>query len=224
MLRTHTLFPTNIIEYQNPRAEKLNPEIISYLKEQQAESPDLPAYSSVGNTAWHSKDNLADLDTEWSKGLRQMIIDLSNRYYVALMGGTPLPSEEFLRIKCWALVLGQYSYSNFHSHPNSDISGVYWVQNPDNLQINEGRFSIPDPRGGAHATRIEGSAAWYCNPNPGSGLLFSSWVPHMVEPHYQKGERISISWNLFIKDPPPGTEMLSVASSSWRDTNGDNWG
>lgn len=224
MLGTVTLFPTNLIEYTNPRAEQLNPEIIKHLEEERAASPDLPSFSSKGNTAWHSKDNLADLDTEWSKGLRQMIIDLSNRYYIALMGGVPLPSEEYLRIKCWALILGQYSYSNYHTHPNSDVSGVYWVQKPDNMQPNEGRFTVPDPRGGAQGSRIEGSQVWYADPKVGTGLVFSSWLPHFVEPHYQPGERISISWNLFIKEPPPESEMLTVASSSWRDTNGDNWG
>jgi hypothetical protein len=96
------------------------------------------------------------------------------------------------------------------------------VKNPPVLPENEGRFAVPDPRGGAQGSRLEGSQMFYKPPVAGTGLVFPSWLPHYVEPHYQEGERISISWNLFIKDPPEGT--VNIASSSWRDTNGDNWG
>ena len=222
MLSTISLYPTNLIEYTNPLAEHLNVEIERYLKKEREDSPNLPSFSSRGNTAWHSKDNLTDLTDDWSVALRQMIYDVSDRYHMGLQQGRQLPSFEHVRIKCWALILGQYDYSNYHTHPNSDISGVYWVKNPPVLPENEGRFAIPDPRGGAQGSRLEGSQMFYKLPVTGTGLVFPSWLPHFVEPHYQEGERISISWNLFIKDPPEGT--VNIASSAWRDNNGDNWG
>ena len=222
MLSTISLYPTNLIEYTNPLAEHLNVEIERYLKKEREDSPNLPSFSTRGNTAWHSKDNLTDLTDDWSVALRQMIYDVSDRYHMGLQQGRQLPSFEHVRIKCWALILGQYDYSNYHTHPNSDISGVYWVKNPPVLPENEGRFTIPDPRGGAQGSRLEGSQMFYKLPVTGTGLVFPSWLPHFVEPHYQEGERISISWNLFIKDPPEGT--VNIASSAWRDNNGDNWG
>ena len=222
MLSTISLYPTNLIEYTNPLAEHLNVEIERHLKKEREDSPNLPSFSTRGNTAWHSKDNLTDLTDDWSVALRQMIYDVSDRYHMGLQQGRQLPSFEQVRIKCWALILGQYDYSNYHTHPNSDISGVYWVKNPPVLPENEGRFTIPDPRGGAQGSRLEGSQMFYKLPVTGTGLVFPSWLPHFVEPHYQEGERISISWNLFIKDPPEGT--VNIASSSWRDNNGDNWG
>jgi len=222
MLSTISLYPTNLIEYTNPLAEHLNVEIERHLKKEREDSPNLPSFSTRGNTAWHSKDNLTDLTDDWSVALRQMIYDVSDRYHMGLQQGRQLPSFEHVRIKCWALILGQYDYSNYHTHPNSDISGVYWVKNPPVLPENEGRFTIPDPRGGAQGSRLEGSQMFYKLPVTGTGLVFPSWLPHFVEPHYQEGERISISWNLFIKDPPEGT--VNIASSSWRDNNGDNWG
>ena len=222
MLSTISLYPTNLIEYTNPLAEHLNVEIERYLKKEREDSPNLPSFSSRGNTAWHSFDNLTDLTEDWSVALRQMIYDVSDRYHMGLQQGRQLPSFEQVRIKCWALILGQHDYSNYHTHPNSDISGVYWVKNPPVLPENEGRFAVPDPRGGAQASRLQGSAMFYHPPVEGTGLVFPSWLPHFVEPHYQEGERISISWNLFIKDPPEGT--VNIASSAWRDNNGDNWG
>ena len=222
MLSTISLYPTNLIEYTNPLAEHLNVEIERHLKKEREDSPNLPSFSTRGNTAWHSKDNLTDLTDDWSVALRQMIYDVSDRYHMGLQQGRQLPSFEHVRIKCWALILGQYDYSNYHTHPNSDISGVYWVKNPPVLPENEGRFTIPDPRGGAQGSRLEGSQMFYKLPVTGTGLVFPSWLPHFVEPHYQEGERISISWNLFIKDPPEGT--VNIASSAWRDNNGDNWG
>lgn len=221
MFGTISLFTTNIIEFQNPRSEIFNKQIVEYLKKERASSPELPSFSIKGNTAWHSKDDLANLDYEWSKELRSMILGVSNKYHYGLMRGQGLPPESQVRIKCWALVLGQYSYSNYHTHPNSDISGVYWIDSPE-LPENEGRFAVPDPRGGAQGSRLEGSNMFYKNPTVGTGIAFSSWLPHFVEPHYQEGERISISWNLFIKDPPEGE--VNIASSSWRDQNGDLWG
>lgn len=222
MLSTISLYPTNLIEYTNPLAEHLNVEIERYLKKEREDSPNLPSFSSRGNTAWHSKDNLTDLTDDWSVALRQMIYDVSDRYHMGLQQGRQLPSFEQVRIKCWALILSQHDYSNYHTHPNSDISGVYWVKNPPVLPENEGRFAIPDPRGGAQGSRLQGSQMFYKPPVTGTGLVFPSWLPHFVEPHYQEGERISISWNLFIKDPPEGT--VNIASSAWRDNNGDNWG
>ena len=222
-LGTVPLFTTNLIQYERPDELNFSPGLVEYLYDARIKVPYEPAYSSRGNNAWHSKDNLHDLDFEWSKKLREMIMQVSGVYYTALTNGQELPAG-FVRIKCWALILGQHSYSNYHTHPNSDISGVYWVTKPD-LPDYEGRFCVPDVRGGANGSRLEGSQMHYHIPEPGSGLVFSSWMPHFVEPHYQEGDRISVSWNLFIQDPPDDYQgPRSISQSSWRDEDGEHWG
>ena len=223
-LGTNPIFPTNLIEYARPEEYDFTPGLVEYLyKERDAQVWEPALYSLKGNNAWHSNDNLADFPTEWSVKLRKMILDVSAVYHGAVTGGMAM-DPELIRIKCWSIILGQYATSNFHSHPNSDVSGVYWVQNPDEIGDDEGRFVVPDPRGGAFASRLEGSHQFFMPPKVGSGLVFGSWLPHYVEPHYKEGDRISISWNVFLKDPPEGYQGTQVSMSSWRDQHGDNWG
>ena len=91
MLSTISLYPTNLIEYTNPLAEHLNVEIERYLRKEREDSPNLPSFSSRGNTAWHSKDNLTELQEDWSVALKQMIYDVSDRYHMGLQQGRHLP-------------------------------------------------------------------------------------------------------------------------------------
>jgi len=37
-------------------------------------------------------------------------------------------------------------------------------------------------------------------PVPGTLLLFPGWLPHAVAPHLGSGERVSISFNIFLRD------------------------
>ena len=109
------------------------------------------------------------------------------------MTNQPLPE---CRIDCWGIVLGSGDVSALHVHPGSEISGVYYLQVPDNLLPGEGVIRLFDPRPAARYSKIFGGQSTDIVPIPGQVLVFPSWVEHLVTAHTSGVPRISIAWNI----------------------------
>ena len=190
------LFPTNIIAFENkqPDAEKFNKAIAEYVLEQAEENQDEQGRHSVGGQdSWHSEKNLHELDYWWSDNLESLIMTS-----VAAYGNGSVPKD--FEIACWAVLIRKGGYSNYHTHPNNIISGVYYVDVPEDIEIDKNRtiggiIQFPDTRAGACGTSHE-SATWGYKPQESSGLIFPSWVPHFVSPYMGESYRISLSWNV----------------------------
>ncbi len=106
------------------------------------------------------------------------------------------------RVEAWANVLRAGGYHNLHDHPNAVWSGVYYVRvpPPDAARPLAGAIEFVDPRQGADANSLPGSAfreRLRYQPKPGLMLLFPGWLKHLVHPVAGAGERISVSFNLF---------------------------
>lgn len=76
-----------------------------------------------------------------------------------------------------------------HTHPNSLVSGVYYVEIPKD---NYGMLLLEDPRGPLPPfdNRIK------IQPKEGDIVLFPSWLPHQVTPTSIEQPRISIAFNI----------------------------
>ena len=96
------------------------------------------------------------------------------------------------------------SYNKQHIHPNSQWSGVYYVQVPKN----SGRLFVEDPRPGPNhllPRRVKEipRALWHVVIYPaieGQMVMFPAWLPHGVEMNESKekeeeGWRVSVSFN-----------------------------
>lgn len=190
--RQTTIFPTTIIEFKVDQHEDFNKEIIDYLYDQREKDPNRDTFSSRGPNNWHSNDNLHKLEFEWSKKLKELIYNASSLY----VGGAEIPKASYAN--CWSIIFGTAGSSNYHTHPGAQISGTYYLQVPDDLE-EDGKFCVPDQRTIALNTH-EGASTWRYSPKVGQGLVFGSWMPHYVESHFSKDDRISISWNITIED------------------------
>ena len=104
----------------------------------------------------------------------------------------------------WANINYPGSYNKQHIHPNSQWSGVYYVQVPKN----SGRLFVEDPRPGPNhllPRRIKGipRALWHVVTYPaieGQMIMFPAWLTHGVEMNESKekgeeGWRVSVSFN-----------------------------
>lgn len=183
------LFPTKICGFKNPDSDELNRDISEYLLSQRESDPDTRKFSVKGG--WHSKMNLADLEFDWSKKLRKLIIDSSSLYFPCL-----LPEDS--PMECWGIILDKGNVSTYHTHPGTDLSGVYYVKASEELlKTQTGSFVIPDTRAGAGGT-LHHESYWAHSPAEGMGLIFPAWVPHLVEPHFLEEPRISVSWNILV--------------------------
>lgn len=116
-----------------------------------------------------------------------------------------LPEQKIDNI--WININGYKDYNIEHKHPNSYLSGVYYVQTHENC----GHITFKNPC----ADIIEGywsphtighddnklNLSWWFPAETGKMYIFPSWLGHKVGPNLDKNKkRISISWNSCINE------------------------
>jgi len=186
-------FPTPIWHFDHGADDQLNQALIKAIKVWQSNEPvGLQLSNSLG---WHSQDKL-HLEPEL---LRLNSLILQNALAVVQFLKWDLQTYRLSILNCWAMVNKQYSSNILHSHPNSFLSGVYYVQAPDNC----GALFFRDPREMAHMYEppITEITLWTLQkvtytPVVGRMIIFPSWLLHGVEYNMSTEERISISFNL----------------------------
>ncbi len=103
--------------------------------------------------------------------------------------------------QCWINVNPQGGFNVAHCHPNSFLSGVYYVSVPER----SGNIIFYDPRVQLDAMRppVKEVSAYTApeviyKPKPGLLLLFPSWLLHRVEPNNTDSERVTIAFNTWM--------------------------
>jgi len=99
----------------------------------------------------------------------------------------------------WINILKPGGVHTGHIHPNSILSGTFYVTVPKGA----GALKLEDPRLGlmmAAPTRRPSAPREiqpfiYLDPEPGGVILFESWLRHEVEANRAREDRISISFN-----------------------------
>jgi uncharacterized protein (TIGR02466 family) len=112
------------------------------------------------------------------------------------------------RINCRANVNRQGHGNQFHTHPGALWSATYHVDDGHTGADESpgGEFEVQDPRGVATVMYVpyltfageDGAAlgeAHRLRPQPGTALVFPSWLSHGVRPYRGTRERISIAIN-----------------------------
>jgi uncharacterized protein (TIGR02466 family) len=101
----------------------------------------------------------------------------------------------------WASVNKKHHYNAIHNHGSVyHISGVFYVFAPPN----SGGITFRDPRplatASIHRPMFDNSECETFTPYNGLLLLFPSYLDHFVEPNNSDSDRISISFDLTLKD------------------------
>lgn len=161
--------------------------------------------SNVGG--WHSTLDFFAWDAQCIRALRERAEALS----IALIRALTIRPEGVtmigLRFEAWANVTRSGGYNAVHDHPNSVWSGTYYVaaDEPDPGRLNNGKLELIDPRAGAGMIHIGPTllqGRYLIEPLPGLMVVFPSWLKHTVHPFHGKGERISIAFNVGLRDEP----------------------
>jgi uncharacterized protein (TIGR02466 family) len=105
--------------------------------------------------------------------------------------GMVFPRGELKLSSLWANLMTPGCYHAFHLHPNSIVSGTYYVSVPEGA----GPLRIEDPRAGLFMACPPRRLQVDLQPRAGEVVLFESWMKHEVPPHRGMGERISVSFN-----------------------------
>jgi uncharacterized protein (TIGR02466 family) len=112
-------------------------------------------------------------------------------------------------LNSWININNKTNFNMSHVHPASFISGVVYIKVPEN----SGRILFKNPIGNLIDSYLEYwhvrdkttenvhfSPEWFIQPKENLILLFPSWVEHYVEPNNNFDDRISISFNIGVKN------------------------
>jgi uncharacterized protein (TIGR02466 family) len=100
----------------------------------------------------------------------------------------------------WININNKSSFNRPHRHPESTVSGVYYVSVPkDSGNI---VFNHPAVVQSYHInastlknTNSINASTWHLTPESGLLIMFPSWLEHYVEPSNSDEDRISIAFN-----------------------------
>jgi uncharacterized protein (TIGR02466 family) len=117
-------------------------------------------------------------------------LDREAKAYVKKLGMT-FPRGKLDLSSLWVNIMPKNCYHAFHIHPNSVLSGTYYLQVPKGTSP----LRIEDPRVGLFMASPPRRIQADLTPKAGDVILFESWLKHEVPPHHTNDERISVSFN-----------------------------
>ncbi len=198
-----TLFPTYLYQASLTTASsltKINRDILreaAILREIDDEGRDWSAANYVGGyTSYASMNELHKQATtfeELRRHLDRHVKKFAGHLHMDLQGGHLQMSN------CWINLMPKGSHHSGHIHPQSVISGTYYVQLPRGSSA----IKFEDPRLGMmmaappQTTQVKrrDQRHYAVRPRPGQVILFESWLRHEVPANLANQDRVSISFN-----------------------------
>ncbi len=186
-------FPTPVWHFQVENHQQLNSVLLAEIEREQQRDRRGEQLSNI--LGWHSTSNLHQ---------RESFADLvrsidRNVLEVATFLKWDLQKISTNITTCWAMVNGKFASNALHNHPNSILSGVYYLKTPEKCGV----LSFTDPRSAARMLNppITEFNLWTLpkisyQPEVGTMLLFPSWLMHGVETNMSEDVRISVSFNI----------------------------
>ena len=193
-------FPTSIWRFNVPDHETLNAKLMRLIAEERQRDPTGMGGRST-RLGWHSTDRLHHHPgmQEFVTILKENVAEVVRAYRV----DTTKVTVELAT--CWAIVNGKLASGVIHCHPNSFLSGVYYVNTNDD----SGDIFFQDPRHVASmwSCPVTEHTPWTIrqvtyHPVSGGMLIFPSWLYHGVEPNLSDAPRISMSFNFRLDQLP----------------------
>lgn len=193
------LWPILFLQRTLPSPERANAELERLVLAREGERPDL--------TTAYRDGNLFALDNPAVAWLRQCIHKTATDY--CRRAGMDYPIDWSLH--GWANVNRLGDYHDPHNHPHAYLSGTYYVRVPasratarNRADVRPGCITFYDPRlanMGAIRDDPQSEPELTVAPAAGMILMWPAFVMHFVHPNLSDEPRISISYNLMLKDP-----------------------
>ena len=192
------LWPVLFLQRTLPSSERANPELERLVVSRERERPDL--------TTAYRDGNLFALEHPALDWLRQCVHKTATDY--CRRAGMNYPIDWSLH--GWANVNRLGDYHDPHNHPHAYLSGTYYVRVPSRAPPAQPRRRAPglhqllrsardqhDGPARRPAVRPEFTVA----PAAGMILLWPAFLMHFVHPNLSEEPRVSVSFNLMVKDP-----------------------
>ena len=180
----HNLFPTPVGLYELGR--DLTAKELSFLKNQETRN-------NMGNTT--STNNTILKDKELTQ-LRDFIETKVSEYFTTVYN--PKHKVNLKITQSWTNYTEPGQYHHKHAHPNSFVSGVFYIQADNNKDkiyfFRDGYEQIKFP---PSEWNVWNSESWWFEAETGKLILFPSSLTHMVQTVEADQTRISLSFNTF---------------------------
>jgi uncharacterized protein (TIGR02466 family) len=134
--------------------------------------------------------NLTNFKKELHHHLKQFLTelghdfphDLENHYYIE---------------SSWMTETGKDEFAHTHSHGPADISGSYYV----NTSGQDGQLVFISPNKLMESSFLfqQNNKSIFVKPAVGKIVLFPGWLEHGVSDNFTDNNRISVSFNIFMK-------------------------
>jgi len=182
------IFPTPI--YMSKLGRELTKKELSFVDKSK-----LGVYKNDGNTT--SNDNYI-LNTKPFANLKKELDKRVQDYFVKVISTTDAVTPYITQ--SWLNFTETNQYHHKHAHPNSLVSGVFYINCHEELDkikfFKEGYQTIkPEIKD----WNLYNSETWWFPVKTGNVILFPSSLTHMVETKEGTNTRISLAFNVFIK-------------------------
>jgi uncharacterized protein (TIGR02466 family) len=182
------IFPTPI--YISKIDRELTKKELSFIDKSKLE-----IYNNEGNT---TSNNNYILNNKEFKTLKEeldlKVQDYFNKIICPANNITPYITQS------WLNYTETNQYHHKHAHPNSLISGVFYIncdEENDKIKFFNDNYKTIKPE--IKEWNIWNSETWWFSVKTGDIILFPSSLVHMVETKQGDNTRISLAFNVFIK-------------------------
>ena len=185
-MNIESLFP--IAVGMDKISKKLTPKQFKFLTTQQMRK-------NIGNV--HSEDSYI-LDNEELKSLRDELLEIVRKYFKAVY--VPANDVDVYITQSWVNSTEPNKYHHIHTHPNSFISGVFYIHSEgeaDKIKFHKNKYEFVQINSTEWNTY--NSSSWWYPVNTGDVILFPSSLTHEVPSTASSSNRISLAFNVFIK-------------------------
>lgn len=190
------LWPTMLVRRRLPGFEQPTAGLAAHILEQEAREAD--------HTARYREQNFfsgGDPAVRWLQ-------DQINQTTTAFLRHCGIERALHWTLQGWYNTNRYGDHHAPHTHPNSYLSGTYYVRVPaapanvDDPRARPGCISFYDPRTGADmitvGTEPDARAAHVVRPSAGTLLMWPSPVQHYVHPNLSEEHRVTISFNVLM--------------------------
>ena len=180
-----TLFPTAVGKFQLDR--EFTKQELKFVADAERR-PNMGNQTSVNNYILKEKP---------LKKLADFLLESANKYFQEVY--KPKNDVNLYITQSWLNYTEKGGYHHKHAHPNSFISGVFYVNadvTKDKIFFFEDsykRIAVP-----AKEFNLFNSESWWLEAGIGVLYLFPSSLTHMVETVQHEETRISLSFNTFL--------------------------
>jgi uncharacterized protein (TIGR02466 family) len=194
-------FATLILQRHSEGTEALNSRLRDVILEREQQGQGLQK-SNVGG--WHSGTDFLRWPGSEPGELFQRVAGAVKDYAAIERRVDAAALDLTITAEAWANVARHGHYAKPHVHPNSNVSGVYYVDvgDSDHDDPHSGAIEFLDPRQRPGMFETEGTLpfdAYRVTPASGTLLLFPAWLYHYVHPYRGTRPRVSVAFNVTIQ-------------------------